>query len=398
MGGSFFWRAFGRHLYDTMSCPGSLTHSDYGNPSTSKICPTGSVAVGVDLVYTAPTQSILGSNANKICASSNDCDAGYACENGQCVRNWKAGVVRGITGVHCADANELSLGKHTMHNVVKFDKTVSDGVPSSFACPAGQALTGGTVWAGPTEAERVQFACSEFAPGAAPGMESSKYPAELMPGSSAVAQQLSTRGTAPSVSFANGMAVSHSETGVTGLGFPCDDFEQEFKSSDKRKLACCNGTADRPTLCGEYNPQSPACDSFMSKFCSSDCGTGGCLHAECGCVGATVGQPQCYDARCADQPAAYRTTQMAAQSDNCPTTANCNIWQLLSNGANLAKGITAPSNCVPTVKENIFSNPLVIMAIVVFIVLVFIAITRGSARSSRHQPIFAPPPPSDMFP
>jgi hypothetical protein len=88
---------------------------------------------------------------------------------------------------------------------------------------------------------------------------------------------------------------------------------------------------------------------------------------------------------------------MAAQSGICPTTANCNIWQLLSNGANLAKGITAPSNCVPTVKKNIFSNPFVIIAIVVFTVLVFIAITRGSARSSRHQPIFAPPPPSDMF-
>lgn len=420
-----------------MSCAGSTTPPAFGTPGKYYACPAGSVLVGADLAYEPPSQA-SGFRAGRIerfgdhtadhtagwgdpedgseyydfyegfaatplgCGATADCPVGQVC-NAQnlCVTPppvWQPGAVQGLTAFYCASADATAAGSPVAATRYPL-APASGGMAASFTCPAGQALTGATAWVNAQgDTEQIQLMCNAFAPGTAPGQASSKYPSVLMPQSTARATPLSTLGAAPAALFASGVAQGRESDALVALGFGCQDYADEFDSSAARQLACCAGTAANPQFCHGLSPQSAACDTYMAKYCASNCANGGCIDPACGCLGSPVGFPECYDSRCADTPAAYRTAQMVQQGSSCPAAASCDIWQLLGKGQYLAKEVPVPTGCVPPPSPSIFSNPIVIAIIVAFIFLIFLAVVLGGSGGHKPaRPMFAPPPPPGLF-
>jgi hypothetical protein len=415
-----------------MSCTGSTTPSAFGTPGKYYACPAGSVLVGVDLSYDPPSQAsgfrtgrierFGGYNTGDECSEYYDFYEGFAatprtsptlgceqdadCLTGQvcnaqnlCVTPpvWQPGAVQGLTAFYCASVDATAAGSPVTATRYLL-APASGGVAASFTCPAGQALTGATAWVNAQgDAEQIQFNCNVFAPGAAPGWVSDKFPSMLMPKSTAEATPLSTLGAAPSALFADSVAQDRESDALIALGFGCQDYANEFDLSTARQLACCAGTAATPQFCHGLSPQSAACDTFMAKYCASNCAGGGCLDPACGCLGSPVGLPECFDGRCADVPTAYRTAQMVEQGSSCPTTVSCDIWQLLGKGQYLAKERPAPTGCIPP-SPSILSNPMVTAIVVAFIFLIFLALVLGGSGGHKPKPpMFAPPPPPGLF-
>ncbi len=432
-----------------MSCSGSSSATSYGPADQLGQlfnCGTGQVLVGVDLAYTPPVESAgyrsgpgpgafdhpdafygdgfdappLACTSNAGCSApqpycvdgtcvecrtSGDCDAGQVCTDGTCVTPppvWTPGAVNGITAYYCASADSVFAGSGAAPRRAPTGIALP-GNPkaATFLCPTSQALTGATAWVNPAgDTEQIRLQCTQFAAGTPAGASSPPYPSTRMPKSLATPTTLSTLGTPPAALFVNalaqGWAASQGDP-ISALAFGCTDYQDEFDSSSARRFACCTGTAANPQFCQGYAAQTSACDSFMTQFCETDCSpAGGCLHTQCGCLGSPVGQPECYDSRCADTPRAYMTAQMVTQKPSCPTTVSCPIWQALGNGQFLAKEITPPVGCLPPPGPTI-SPAAIIAFIVVVIFLIFLAGVVGSSASAKKAPIFAPPPPPDIF-
>jgi hypothetical protein len=397
-----------------MSCAGSTKPPAFG-PLAGGVyhtCPAGEVLVGVDVAYDEPAAhegflNLLGLTTAAPLGCENDADCrvpGQVCSTKKrCVTpmvlRQPPGAVRGVTAFYCATADAVAGGSPA----APFRRPLADadtGAAAStatFTCPAGQALTGATAWVNPQgdAVEQIQLNCSSFALGAAPGATSVKYPAALATGSAAAATPLSTRGGASTAIFANGLAQAYKADALVALGFGCQDYAAEFDTSDARQLACCAGTTKDPQLCRGKTPQSAACDAYMVQYCAEDCAGGTCRSSTCGCLGSPVGLPGCYDSRCADTPAAYRTAQVAQQEGaSCPSTASCDLWQMLGRGQYLTAKVPPPTGCAPASPSDPPRSQLIII-VVLFVLLVFLAVTHGRKPA---RPMFLPPPPPGILP
>ena len=399
-----------------MSCAGSTKQPAIG-PLAGGVyhtCPAGEVLVGVDVAYDEPAAhegflNLLGLSQSRAqglaqgCERDADCHTlGQVCsQQKRCVTpmvlRQPPGAVREVTAFYCAGADAVAGGATTAP--VRHPLAGADGaaaLTATFTCPAGQALTGATAWVNPQgdAVEQIQLNCNSFALGAAPGATSNKYPAALAPGSAAAATPLSTLGGASTAIFANGLAQARKADALVALGFGCQDYAAEFDASDARQLACCAGTAKDPQLCHDKTPQSAACDAYMVQYCANDCAGGTCHSAACGCLGSPVGLPGCYDSRCADTPGAYRTAQIAQQEGpSCPSTASCDLWQLLGRGQYLTAKVPPPTGCPPAPGGG-FSDEKAIIIVILFVLLVVLAVAYGRKPA---RPMFLPPPPPGII-
>jgi hypothetical protein len=380
-----------------MSCPGSTSATSYGSPGPAHPCGRGQVLVGLDLYYTPPA-NVAGFHAGAV--DHDDVSFGGSLDtDGEPISVWIPGAVLGISAFYCASADSVFVGSAAPQRVATGYSPLAGERLATFLCPAGQALTGATAWVDPGtgNTEQIRLQCTRFAAGTPAGASSPSYPARRMPGSAAAPRALSTLGTPPAALFANAIAQGWGGAGdadgpLRALGFGCEDYADEFDSSPARRLACCTGTAANPELCQGFAGQTGDCDAFMAQFCATDCAPGGgCLHAACGCLGSPVGRPECYDARCADTPGAYLTAQMVAQKPSCPTTVTCPIWQALGDGRFLAKEIIPPAGCTPS--PSFWSKSVILLLVIAFIFLVFLAGVIGRSGGAKRAPMFMPPPP-----
>jgi len=328
--------------------------STFGTPGTYNTCPAGTVLIGADLAYTSP-QNVCPAGSKPPCLAT----------------SVQPGAVQGINAYFCAsNGNSKAIGNVEIAQYPA--NTAAMAAPSKTAtilCPDGQALTGATAWTNSAGVvEQIQFNCSNFEPGAAPGVQSGLYPTS--PATSGTPHTLSTLAKAPTVLFANAVAQGQNTAGnLSALGFGCRDYADELDTSAARQQACCAGTATNPDLCGDFTPQSAPCDTYMTKYCAGNCTSGSCLDVACGCLGSPVDLPGCYDGRCADTPGAYRTALMAGQQ--VCSAATCDIWQKLGEGQHLAKATPAPAGC-DAAPPSIFSNTTIII-ILSFILLIMVA-------------------------
>ena len=133
---------------------------------------------------------------------------------------------------------------------------------------------------------------------------------------------------------------SYQQLGSIMVG--CTDFLDFFQMPPEKLVQCCRGEASGE--CWGRDAQSPICDQAMAAHCEPLCSNGVCVDPVCGCLGsplASFGVAQCFDARCADNPAAYRTAQMAKTSCR-GVNPNCAQWEALNNGVYASKNIVAP--------------------------------------------------------
>jgi hypothetical protein len=385
-----------------MSCVGSSKPSAFGDPGQYTSCPAGSVLVGVDLAYDDPTNGARAGRIEQF--GGHVADEGY--HNNYYERfmsppsEWQPGTVRGLAALYCASADAVAVAATgPPAATTKYPLLPAlGGVATTFTCPAGQALTGGTAWVNGDGAEQIQFNCRMFAPNAPEGASSRMYPLARSPDSTAQEVVLSTLGAAPAVLFANGVAQGRKADVLANLGFGCQNYANAFDSSDTRKIACCAGTASNPQLCGGFLPQSAVCDGYMVRHCADSCAGGSCLDPACGCLVSPVGRPGCYDSRCADAPPAYRTTQMIQQAASCPTSASCDVWQALGKGQHLSDRTPAPADCAPLgpTPGSALSDPKMIIAI--FVMLILLVLLAGNLGGhSRPPPLMFMPPPPNMF-
>lgn len=334
--------------------PACNAGSTYGTPGTYNTCPAGTVLIGAELAYTPP---------------QNSCPAGI---NTCLAPSVQPGAVQGINGYFCAsngNSNAIGNVETARYPAAQHPTTAEATSSATFLCPDGQALTGTTAWTNSAGVvEQIQFNCSNFEPGATPGLQSSLYP--TLTSSGAKKHTLSTLAAAPAVLFANAIAQGQNTTGnLSALGFGCRDYADELDTSAARQQACCAGTATNPDFCRDFTPQSASCDAYMTKYCAGNCTPGGCLDVACGCLGSPVDLPGCYDGRCADTPGAYQTALMVAGHQVCPA-ATCDIWQKLGEGQHLAKETPAPAGCAAP--PSISSNNIIII-ILAFILLIMVA-------------------------
>lgn len=332
--------------------------STYGTPPPGiyNTCPAGTVLIGADLAFTTP-QNSCPAGSSKTCSAT----------------SVQPGTVQGINGYFCAsNGNSNAIGNVETARYPAANTTTSASSTATFLCPDGQALTGATAWTNSAGVEQIQFNCSNFEPGAAPGLQSSLYPTSTSGTTSGtIKHTLSTLAAAPTALFANAIAQGQNAAGnLNALGFGCRDYADELDTSAARQQACCAGTATNPDFCREFTPQSASCDTYMTKYCAGNCTSGSCLDVACGCLGSPVDLPGCYDGRCADTPGAYRTALMEAGQQVC-TAATCDIWQKLGEGQHLAKATPAPAGCAAA-PSSIFSNTTIII-ILSLILLIMIA-------------------------
>jgi len=341
------------------------------------------VLVGVDLVYSQPA----GFSVGRI-ERFGDHDAEYY-EGGAPPTSG----VHGLTAFYCANAAAAAAGAVTpTRHALTLTPTPTE-MPTTFICPAGQALTGANVWAnsatGPIE--QIQFNCNAFAAGAAAGTKSGSFPSTVVASATKPKKySLTTLAAPPTAIFANGVAQNSGSGALNALSFGCQDFADEFDSSSDRQLACCRGTTADPQFCRGFDPQSAKCDSYMTKYCATSCSSGSCLDPTCGCLGSLVGRPECYDSRCADTPAAYFSTAQKTTS-SCPTTASCDIWHLLDNGRYLAKKIPSPGGCSPA-SPGLGKVPSVIAVVVFLILLIFLSEVVGGSKTLQQPPVYVEMP------
>ena len=167
----------------------------------------------------------------------------------------------------------------------------------------------------------------------------------------------------------------------------CTNFLDFFQMPPEKQLQCCRGEALGE--CWGRDAQSPICDQIMATRCEPLCSNGVCVDPACGCLGsplASSGVAQCFDARCADNPAAYRTAQMA--KDSCRgENINCAQWSALSNGIYASKSVMAPpGGCtsqpggVPWMSSN---NMLII---IIFVLTLALVISTTQSRRIREVP------------
>jgi len=127
----------------------------------------------------------------------------------------------------------------------------------------------------------------------------------------------------------------------------------------------------------------PLCDRAMSLYC----GAINPADPVCACINSAASQPTCSDARCADQPGAYR---LAAQTRTPCTGApvSCQDWAALGDGKYLSTGALPPnSGCgAPPAQIPVSNNHMLIF--VLFLVMLLSALlytqTAGSAGAASN--------------
>lgn len=359
----------------------SCAKSTFGTPGSYNSCPAGEVLVGVDLVYSQPAGFSVGRIER---FGDHDAEGGFEYYEGGAP---PTSGVHGLTAFYCANAATAAAGTITpTRHALALTPTPTES-PTTFICPAGQALTGANVWANSTTGpiEQIQFNCNAFAPGTATGAKSGSFPSTVA-ATKLKNYPLTTLASPPTAIFANGIAQGSESGALNALGFGCQDYADEFDSSSDRQLACCRGTTTDPQLCGGFDPQSTKCDTYMTKYCTTNCSSGSCLDPTCGCLGSLVGRPECYDSRCADTPAAYFSTAQKTTT-SCPTTASCDIWHLLDDGRYLAKKIPSPGGCNPVPPGP--GYPKVIAVIVFLILLIFLSeVVASSSKAKALPPVY----------
>lgn len=160
---------------------------------------------------------------------------------------------------------------------------------------------------------------------------------------------------------------------VGALSIACSDFSEVFNPSADKIMSCCLNTPPRDGIakCWGYTPGRSRCDRFMTSYCY------GRPSYECGCVNSPVGVPQCLDARCADQPRAYRTRSMYDDCSNVQVT--CDDMRALGGGQYLARGLTPPSGCGAGGGN---SNTILLVAIIIIVAVVAIGLANTPTGSS----------------
>jgi len=132
-------------------------------------------------------------------------------------------------------------------------------------------------------------------------------------------------------------------------------------------VAACAGkpspTHDRAmtTYCAQVSPQDPVC----------------------GCVNSAASAPTCMDARCADQPGAYRTVvQTRAPCTGAPI--GCEDWAALGDGKYLAKNALPPTGqCGAPPAQIPISNNDMLIVVFLLVVLLSAALISRQYRGSK---------------
>jgi len=207
---------------------------------------------------------------------------------------------------------------------------------------------------------------------------------------------------APTDRDPRGMFVSaphHPRVGRLELG--CADYVNLLDPPSDYALACCTGKEGlycRPT----WSPQSPACDGFMGSYCAASCASGACADPVCGCLGSPLSDPatlppgasplpQCFDARCADDPDAYRPAGMSDASCG-GAVLTCADVDALGGPGNVAAAwqSSIPAGCDGAPPGG---KLFVVLVVILLVLVALLASVRGGKTAAPRAPGTLPPLP-----
>jgi len=404
--------------YGVPSCGGS----SWSYPGPTGMAVNGQagpadVVVGLEVYYYAPytppspfLDASLGGDSS--CQASD----GEVCYGGRCGTPPPEvpGAVLGVSKLLCAGAEQVAQGRNAPDPAKTVDLGLTPPVvphasveSATLAAPEGAyALDGARIVYSDGGATQLAASYRPFAQsvseryrgltGFLPSQASAVHTQTADIGCCPVGSDLYLWGLASARTEASPHSLPPGFAALGALAVACQSYSDLFQMPGGKKLECCLGK--RSWQCWGYSPQSEKCDQALAAYCQPLCAGGVCADPVCSCLGSLVaadGVAQCFDSRCAGNPGAYKTAAMTAAACR-GKSLSCEEWTAL--GKYVAPGVPIPSGCTGpappsggSVAAWLEKNPLILAAIVVFLIIVAFAAMYSPEEAAPKLPLGALP-------